>query len=647
MAFKSFKKIEIIGLKYEKKQVISALKQLGLVQITNLQSENVINVTQYDELLDKLNRIYENLKPISKKPSNPFLGEHVLTKDYKSEILEKKELNELYEKIRKHLNIVREKSTNIHTLEHRILKLQTVKDLKVPLGKIKDSPYTRKKIILIPHSQLENFNEVVKDLPTLYWETITQANNQVSILIVYPVVGEDEIIEKLNKIDKEPYELSSDMETPGLLIEKYKEEIIENEQGLEDENDVLGQYLKYFDRVKISIDFYENELEKARVGDTLETTEKTFYIDGWVPAKGTDKVLEYLKNTNVLYVNFRNPLKKENVPVDYKNPAFVSFYEPITDMYDRPNYTEVDPTPLISLFFTFFFGFCLTDAGYGLVIVIALSFIIFNKKIKKLLGNGIKIFYVFFFSGIAAMIMGAITGGFFGITLPQFITRYVPLDLSISNLNNSAIPFLKFAIYLGALQVGIGFIMNMIKEIKRKNTFMGIMQNLPNVIIIYSGIKLSAGLMGSKINTTLWTALFTISVLFNIIFSAPESKGIKRILKGIYNSFFGITGIMGDILSYMRLFALGLATSILIFVINTVANTMVDLLGVPGYFLAVLILIMGHIVNILLNSLGAFVHSLRLQFVEFFQKFFEGGGKAYSPLKEHFKFTIIEENKEK
>ncbi|MCD6579502.1 hypothetical protein J7L48_08490 [bacterium] len=647
MAVKPFKKIEIIGLKTDKTKLISSLKRLGLVQITNLQSNNAINITHYDEILDKLNRIYDNLKPISEKPENPFIGERVITADYEKDVLKENELSDLYEKIRKHLNNMRERSTNIHTLEHKILKLQIVKDLEVPLGKIEDSPFTKKRIMIIPYGQLENFNEIIKNTSNLYAKKITQVKNQISFLIIYPTIMEEELVEKFSKIDKEPYEITGEPYAPKPLIEKYEEEIENNSQGLENEKDILGKYLKYYNRVKISIDYYKNELEKITIGNNLETTEKTFYIEGWVPRDKMNKVDEYLKKTNILYVNFREPLKNEKVPIEYKNAPFINFYESITDMYDRPNYSELDPTPLISLFFTFFFGFCLTDAGYGLIIVIFMSFIIFNKKTKRILGNSIKIFYVFFFSGIAAMFMGAITGGFFGITLPQAVAKYVPINLSIDNLNNSAIPFLKFAIYLGAIHVAFGFLLNMIKEIKRKNIFMGIMQNLPNLIIIYSSIKLTASLIGAEVNTPLWLTLFGISMILNVIFSAPESKGIKRILKGAYNAFFGFTGLMGDILSYMRLFALGLATGILIFVINTVAGILIDLLGIPGYIFAVLLLIVGHIINILLNSLGAFVHSLRLQFVEFFQKFFEGGGKPYSPLRETFKFTIIEERKEK
>jgi V/A-type H+-transporting ATPase subunit I len=504
---------------------------------------------------------------------------------------------------------------------------------------IKNTNKTQCAVVTINSRDYDKLLEELNKIPLTYTE-------KTGVFIV----NHNSISEKIETIKRqfetEIYELKNYKGIPRDEIERSLQIIESLSDKIENTKTILSRYIPYLKKIKIAIDHYENEKKKDQLLFSLPSSQKTFHIFGWIPENCTTKSEELFKQYDVLYVKFSDPQKGENVPVDYKNPKTVGFYQLITDMYGRPNYTELDPTIFISLFFTFFFGFCITDAGYGLVITLITGIILLNKKIRKFIGNGISMIYIFFFSGIATIIMGAITGGFFGIPLPEVIARVVPINLAVDNLDKSAIPFLKFAIYLGAFQVGLGFVLNMIKEIKRKNTFYGIMQNLPNVLIIFSGIKIAALIMGSKVNGTLWGSIFLGSMVLNILFSAPEQKGVGRFFMGFYNTFFGFTGMLGDILSYMRLFALGLATGILIFVINTIAGVLVDLLHTPGYILAVIVLIFGHIANILLNALGAFVHSLRLQYVEFFQKFYESGGEKYQPLRNEYKFVIVDNERD-
>ncbi len=648
MAIRKFSKIELIGLKSEKVRIMETLMDLGVVH--PIESEEQFTETGDEKLLDtlsKLEAIYENVKPFAEGGS-PLAGEKIIVakSEMKANIMTPSEIDGLFEKIKEHLNEERAKAVEINTLRHYIENLTPFCELTFPLENIGNTLNTTSKVFS-SGSRTDELKTALENIPASLLIKTGTSQFKDNFIFICENSAKKPAEEIMSKFEVEYADIKNLKGIPCEEMEKARKTADELTAALEEEKDVLKKYADSLDRVKKAIDHYENENRKLSILAGLPQSGSTFYIKGWVPgdqAAKTEKALAD-KYGDSIFVRFSDPEPGEDIPVAYKNSAFVEFYESITDMYSKPAYGEMDPTPYLALFFTFFFGFCLTDAGYGLLITLGAGFIIFNKRTKKLLGNGIKTIYVFFFSGILAIVMGVITGSFFGITLPEAVRTVVPLDLSIDNLGQTAIPFLKLSIYIGALQVAVGYTVNIINQIKKGNTVMGLLQNVPYLVMIISGIKLVALVMGSKVNASIWAPLFLGAVLCNLLFAAPESKGIKRLMKGAYSALFGITGLLGDILSYMRLFALGLSTGILIFVINTVAGVLVELLGIWGYIPAVILIVVSHSINLALNMLGAFVHSLRLQFVEFFQKFYEGGGESYEPIRNDYRFIVMDDNK--
>jgi len=417
-----------------------------------------------------------------------------------------------------------------------------------------------------------------------------------------------------------------------------------------------------------------------------------YVVEGWVPLSEEKEIDKVLQETDCYsYVSEPNP--NEKIPVILKNNRFAALFEPISKLFALPDYRELDLTPFFAPFFMLFFGFCLGDAGYGLFFIVA-GFII-KKRVKKEYRPIISLAQYF---GVAAILLGLISGTFFGINLidsgytitensvvqmkkegvpARIICKFSQIkgetfktkqsftgeavkiigenDFSkygrkIIKSTDSNFPFLNYfrhfmldpinmfylAIIIGGLQIIFGMILKIFNTIRLK----GFKYSLPTigwVILVFTMIIFKGGGAANLINETqlkpFFIGLIVISGVLIFIFNSPGLNIFLRVGKGVWDSYNIITGVFGDLLSYIRLFALGISSSILGFVFNQISS---QLLSVPyiGWLLFLLVLVVGHTMNIAIATLGSFVHPMRLTFVEFYKNAgFTGGGIKYKPFK--------------
>lgn len=410
----------------------------------------------------------------------------------------------------------------------------------------------------------------------------------------------------------------------------------------------LGQYLP---QVLLLYDYYENlKIREQFRNESIFETEKVFVITGWIKEKEYSAFKDEIsRKFPWISVDERKPFKGEDVPVILENKKVSEPYEVLTTMYGTPLYGSVDPSPNMAVFFAFFFGLCLTDAFYGIIILIACSILLFSKKTA---GAVRKFLWIGFLGGFFTVLAGAATGGWFG-DLPRrlpdsfsFIRNLTDRFILFDPVKNALI-FVGISIGCGFIQVMWGMILKCWDDFKQGKIYSLIFEDIASICIQISIVTLlcvyalnlftlPAGLSRIVFGLLGFGAVSIVG--YNMVF---QKSFIFKILWSYYGLYSVITGnSFSDILSYIRLFALGLTTGLL----GMAINEFVWVIGGASPWLipiAVIFFIVGHTVSLFINMLGAAVHTLRLQYYEFFTKFIRTGGHYFNPLRNFVKYTPL------
>jgi V/A-type H+-transporting ATPase subunit I len=375
--------------------------------------------------------------------------------------------------------------------------------------------------------------------------------------------------------------------------------------------------------LSVSIEFY-----KVLEMHTLSEGEgKIKILEGWVPESEQAKLVNYLDKKDILYSN-RFPTSGEETPVQLVNGKYAKLFEPIGNLFSLPKYAELDLTVYFAPFFMLFFGFCLGDAGYGIAMFTASTIYkrFASKKLKAYLTLGQ-------YFGAATFIMGILFGNFFGIELGKvaFLSGLNPLFLDSSKI-------FMLSLIIGGVQILFGLGIKAANQM-RQSGFLFALGSIGWIVLIMNFVLFSFIIdKNSPVSESLEIikkGVYIASALLVLLFTDPAAKIHIRFASGLWNFYSTITGIFGDLLSYIRLFALGLSSSILGLVVNKMAIAFGEI-SLIGPILFILIIVFGHVGNLAISSLGAFVHPLRLTLVEFYKNAgFTGGGKKYNPFSKY------------
>ena len=434
--------------------------------------------------------------------------------------------------------------------------------------------------------------------------------------------------------------------------EKQKTEIERLKKGIE-------EYAGSREDLRVVSDYYRTRAEKYRRLGTIPQTRKAFFIEGWVPAESAEAVAKLLTEKYGAVVDYEEKKEGETEPTLLRNNKFSRNYEPVLASYGLPQHGKVDPTTIMSFFYMFFFGMMLSDAGYGLLMVIGCGIALL--KFPRMAQGMKKMITMFFWCGVSTVFWGIMFGGFFGDVIDVVAKTFFGYtgDKIVKPLwfdpLTSPMRLLIWCMLFGIIHLFFGLGIKGYQYLKDGD----IVGFVSDIIAWYAFL---IGLILMLLPTDLFANIAQMQFNFPP-FVAPLAKGLAiggmvvillmsgranknwglRIALGAYD-IYGVTGWLSDALSYSRLLALGLATGVIASVINTMAAMVGEGKGIIGLIIFFIIFIIGSVLNFAINLLGAYVHTNRLQYVEFFGKFYDGGGEPFEPFETKTKY--IEFNKE-
>ena len=413
-------------------------------------------------------------------------------------------------------------------------------------------------------------------------------------------------------------------------VQMLDKQLEENRQAQEDAKAAIAASVEQRDVLRMYADRLNSETTKDMGAERILTDGTVLFFEGWAPAERMDQVAAFLEEKGCAW-EAMDPTEEETpeVPVSLKNNWFTRPLNMVTEMYSLPSYGGVDPNPLMSFFFIFFYGFMMADMGYGLLMMLV-SFIV----IKKAKPNGPTMKHMMPLMGLcgaSTFIMGALTGGFFGDLIPQLVLMTTGKEIALPALFSpldDALAVLIGSLVIGVLQIFTGMGVSIYRKVKNGQVMDAICGEVAWYLVF---ILFAVGVLIGQLKI----ALIVIVVML-VLTQGYGKKGIVGKLMGIGGSLYNnITGYFSDILSYSRLMALMLAGAVIAQVFNTLG-------GITGNVITFFIIsAIGNALNFALNLLGCYVHDMRLQCLEYFGRFYEDGGKPFRPVGIETKFVDI------
>ena len=410
-------------------------------------------------------------------------------------------------------------------------------------------------------------------------------------------------------------------------LEEIKAEIVKVKGLLMKYKEAIPQIRESYRKEMVDLDMYLARTSTESAADNMLDV-----LEGFAPVENDSQLCAEFDKMGIVYIR-EAACTEDNPPIRLKNNRYVKMFESLTGMYGMPVYDEYDPTPVVSVFFLLFFAMCMGDAGYGvLLILVGLALKKGWVKISMFDGLGSLIATL----GAATAVVGFVLGTAFGVSLAD--AAWMPEAAKKVMITGEVMGYpaqMVLAIGIGVFHLCLAMIIKAVGYTKR----FGFKENISTwgwLILILGGICIAAlaflGVMESAVTKWAVIALGVISALGIFIFNTPGRNPLINIGAGLWDSYNMVTGILGDVLSYIRLYALGLAGGMLGAAFNDLGLMVLGDGGVKWVFF-ILILVIGHLINVLMSCLGAFVHPLRLNFVEYFKNAgYEGKGKAYKPL---------------
>ncbi len=663
MSITPVKKIQLAAVASHKDKILEILQDFGSMHIENIESgegASSLHKESKDDLHDiqKIELDYANIEyaikmlapygekrgllagPISFSPKE--IEKKATSFDFSGIVKQCVAIEDVMAKAKNDLSFLKNEKIQYAPWKNLQIELQNLKGTKqagIFTGGFRTSTFAQTK------EELSGLNSLIS------FESVHADEKQTYVTIVFS----REIEKELRQFLSEHKFTETEMPAGDGLIKEYlktvDDKISDSEKILREQEHELKKLAKHLDDLKVTYDYLSWQKDKAETKRKVGNTEYSFIVNAWVPGNKMAKLESAIGEHTGEYNITELPLAEgENPPVIIENKGVIWPFETLTRMYGLPRHDEMDPTPFLSVFFIIYFALCLTDAAYGLIMFIvmalALKYMKFGEGIKRLVK-------LLMYCGLATFVIGALFGGWFGLEadkMPEFLTYTDAAGekmflFQLVNSVTNPLTVLILALALGFVQILFG------TYIKLYHSFMhgskkDALMDTGSWAFMLTGIGFfilaAAKVLPSPADTIGQWWVILGAVILILTQGRDKKNPIMKLLAGIL-SLYGLVNYMSDVLSYSRLLALGLATAIIALAVNVIVNLA---MGIPyiGWLFAIVIFVGGHIFNLVLNALGSFIHAGRLQFVEFFSKFLEGGGKEFQSFSKKSKYVYIKNN---
>jgi len=652
MAIAQMAKVMIVSHRSQVSELLEALQAEGICQILNAEEATVSrdlgeagpvarHPKDIETLLSRLEKSIQFVEHYAKMPKGLAAALSPRTiidqQSYSNVVADHRMVNTVDRSEQVEAEIEKTKA-EIETLGGVLEMLAPWEGLETEVEQLGQLHRTKCWVGTIPVQQFDKVIEKLTELGSAV-EKVGASANRIACLIVALNEMADDVAKTLRSAEFEAVSFEPMTGTVRQLIAQHREKVKLTRQQLAQYEAKAAALAGDLLKLQVLDDHYQNLLTRERTRDSAPATEHTLLLEGWVKKKDYARLEKLVAGFDAANVGKIEPAQDENVPVEIENKAIIKPFEVITRLYGMPQHFEVDPTVFLAPFFALFFALCLTDAGYGLALV-ALAILL----VRKMQGDK-KLMCMLGICGAATVFAGALTGGWFGNAheyLPAWFGTFRNAVLWFDPFEKP-MTFFVLALALGYIQIMTGLLIALGHNLKRKSFVAALCDQLTWLVMLNSIVL--PFVLGSLTPLPGWVGkISTITALLPaaaiLLFSHREGAWGGRIGMGAYNLFSTIF-FVGDVLSYLRLMALGMVTAGLAMAINVIAQIAAQIPYGIGVIAMIVVLVGGHGFNMAINALGAFVHTLRLQYVEFFPKFLVGGGREFVPLSKEYKHVYI------
>ena len=639
-------RLTVVGLDKDKDSILDALMRLGALEIIGQPegtllaagsntTDNLDPITQLQSILTRLEKTIELSRKLNTEKKPMFSSKRQVSSiDFLSISSRETEIMDRVRQIEHNQGQIAELSIQKHRLQSNQLLLEPWQDLEMDLAE-QGTEHVR--LFLGSFDTPEQLDaltaQLQEDAPETLIRTIADGETGLRCAVATWKPRGNLVLGHLRRFGFNSMPLQGEKGTPLQQIGQNREQlaVIESElEKLAADNLDLASFGHEYETLHDALTIRYDRLQ-ALAG--LTGTHSTFWLEGWVPTHLVKEITRGLKERFLVAFDHRPALPGEEYPILFNNNPLVKSFEVIVEMYGPPSSQETDPTPVLAPFFFIFFGMMLSDIGYGLILVALTSLLIFKVKAKGEMG---RIARMLFLGGISSIIWGFLFGGFFGDIVSVLSNQTINIPALWFNPMDDPTQLMLWSMILGILHLFAGMAMRAYLLFKTGHGWDAVFDIFPLYVMI-----IGLGLMFGRIGGNLGMIMAVTGVAVIILFGGREAKNpVMRILKGLMALYTNIAGYFGDILSYTRILALVMATSVIAMVFNLLGFIGGPSLG--GILLFIPVALVGHTLNLSLSTLSAYVHTSRLHYVEFFGKFYEGTGRIWRPLKLKTRYVDIE-----